>query len=142
MTEPYTLPEIVALLTRRVAELQSTALQSSRFGDLSMSQVVYLQQIEQMENPTPTELAESLALSKPSVSAALEKLSAEGYIRKVRSDADRRSYHVHLSEKGRQAMIAHAQVHDFIAHSLTRGLEEAEIQQLVRLLNKAIQVPG
>lgn len=131
-----TLVELVALLTRKVAELQSAVVKETGFTDLSLRQIVYLEMIQHLENPTPTELARKLKISKPSASAAIDRLETAGYIRKVDSDDDRRSYHLHLTPKGQLFSQAHDEIHRHLAQFITRNLEAGEVQQLVRLVSK------
>ncbi len=132
------LVELVALLTRRVAELQNEAVQSTGFSDLSLRQIMYLDVIQQLENPTPTELARQLKISKPSASAAIDRLESAGYLRKVDSDDDRRSYHLHLTHKGQQFKQAHDETHQHLAQLITRNLDEQELQQLVKIAHKIL----
>ena len=130
------LVELIALLTRKVAELQSAMVKEAGFSDLSLRQIYILDIIQSLQNPTPTELARELKISKPSVSAAIDRLETAGYIRKVDSDEDRRSYHLHLTQKGQVFSQAHDETHRHLAQFITRNLEAEEVRQLVRLVGK------
>jgi len=130
------LVELIALLTRKVAELQSAMVKEAGFSDLSLRQIYILDIIQSLQNPTPTELAHELKISKPSVSAAIDRLETAGYIRKVDSDEDRRSYHLHLTQKGQVFSQAHDETHRHLAQFITRNLEAEEVRQLVRLVGK------
>ncbi len=130
------LSQLVALLTRQTYDMQSLSLKVAGFADVSLRQIAYLEEIARRQNPTPTELAQAFNLSKPTISTALDRLKDAGYIRKVRSDEDRRSYHLHLTEKGEKFTQAHDEVHRRLADLLTTGLEEHEIEQLARLAEK------
>lgn len=128
--------ELIGLLTRKVAELQSAMVKEAGFSDLSLRQIYILDIIQGLQNPTPTELASELKISKPSVSAAIDRLEIAGYIRKVDSDEDRRSYHLHLTQKGQVFSQAHDETHRHLAQFITRNLEAEEVGQLVRLVGK------
>lgn len=65
--------------------------------------------------PTPTALAEALKLSKPSVSAIVNRFVKEGYVRKERSTLDRRSFHIQLTEKGQAIAASHDNMHKLVA---------------------------
>ena len=54
-------------------------------------------------------------------------------------DTDRRSAHVHLTEKGIIAGQLHDKLQQKIARELTKALSESEKEIMVVLLNKAIQ---
>jgi len=130
------LVELIALLTRKVAELQSAMVKEAGFSDLSLRQIYILDIIQGLQNPTPTELASELKISKPSVSVAIDRLETAGYIRKVDSDEDRRSYHLHLTQKGQNFSQAHDETHRHLAQFITRNLEAGDAKQLVRLVGK------
>jgi DNA-binding MarR family transcriptional regulator len=122
--------ELVALLTRKAAEFESALVRESGFSELSLRQIAYLDTINRLQNPTPTELAKELKISKPSASAAIDRLESAGYVCKVDSDADRRSYHLHLTLKGQQFAQTHDELHRQLAEFITRNLEAEEVQQL------------
>ena len=60
-TTSYSWEQIVAILTRRFAHLQSLT-REGEFTDLSLRQISFLETIHQLDNPTPTELAKELHL--------------------------------------------------------------------------------
>ena len=132
------LAEIIKMLTSNVVGMRSQPL-GARFSDLSLRQIYYLEMIAELENPTPTDLAKKMELSKPSVSAAVDKLVRDGYIRKVPSAEDQRSYHIHLTQKGRQVAQEHETVHHRIAQHLIANLDQAEVEQLARLMDKIVR---
>ncbi len=139
MQKRETLEQIIAVLTRTFAELESHALQESEFSDLSMKQIVYLDTIAGMENPTPSDLAKRLSISKPSVTALVGKLIQKGYIEKAASQEDMRSFFILLTEKGKAIHEAHANIHRRIARHFSDTLNETEIYQLAALLHKAMK---
>jgi len=130
--------ELIAQMTRLVSEMEQAVVKEAGFSELSMRQVTFLELVEQMANPTPGELARELKISKPSVSALIERLERAGYIRKVESDGDRRSYHLHLTERGEQFSLAHDMVHRSLAQFITRNLDVLEAAQLTRLVDKIL----
>ena len=66
----------------------------------------------------------------------MDKLTGRGYIQKVRSDEDRRSFHVHLSPKGKKLVEMHNETHNRIADLLRDNLGNKDLKTLVSLLNK------
>jgi DNA-binding MarR family transcriptional regulator len=133
------LVEIISILTRKVAEMESLSTREGGFSDLSLRQIYYLDVISKLRNPTPTELAQAIGISKPSVTSAIDKLERLWYVRKVHSDEDRRSYHLHLTERGEAFSNVHESTHQKIAQLLTHGLNEEEISQLIGLVYKIVQ---
>jgi DNA-binding MarR family transcriptional regulator len=137
-TEPYPLTEIVDIITRTIARMQGAALEAGEFADLSMRQITCMDLIAHLEEPTATDLARRLQVTKPTVSALLARLVHNGYVRKERSHTDARSWHVHLTERGEAVMAAHRAVHERIAAGLVSNLEAAERAHLGALLSKVV----
>ena len=68
----------------------------------------------------------------------MEKLIEKDYLFKVQSDADRRSQHIHLTEKGKLINGMHDYAHRRIVEYIGRNLTSGEMNDLVRLLGKVV----
>jgi DNA-binding MarR family transcriptional regulator len=137
--EPTAFDQLIAILTRSFAELESQALNESELAELSMKQLVYLDTIARLDHPTFSDLARSLGVSKPSVTAIVSKLMHKGYVEKVQSAEDHRTFHVLLTDKGKALNQMHDHIHRRIAEHFTHALDENELHQFARLLNKALK---
>jgi len=131
--------QLIAILTRSFAELESQALSESELSELSMKQLVYLDTIARLDHPTFSDLAKSLGVSKPSVTAIVGKLMNRGYVEKVQSTEDRRAFHVLLTDKGRALSQMHDNIHRRIAEHFTHALDDHELHQFAQLLKKALK---
>ena len=138
MAPDHTLTEIIDILTRSMGEMEARVMAGSPFAELSMRQLRYIDQVDRMGHPTPSELALALGVSRPSVTAAMNKLAAAGYVTKVASDEDRRVAHLHLTAKGRRIVKLHDEVHQAMAELFTRVLNRRELDALVGMLNKVV----
>jgi len=136
MSVPVALPEIVEVITRTLAQLQAVVLREGEFTELSLRQISCLDLILRLEEPTPSDLARELGITKPSVSALVARLLTAGFVRKEQSHRDARSFHLHLTEKGVALMDAHQRSHAAIAQHLLARLDAREQEQLVALLTK------
>jgi DNA-binding MarR family transcriptional regulator len=139
MAKTQTLEKVVELASGLMAELESQAFADERFAELSMRQIHYLNTIIRLEHPTFSDLAHELEVTKPSVTAIVGTLINKGYVQKVQDAEDRRSYHIVLTTKGRDFDRLHEAIHKRLADFLAAQLDEAEAQQLARLLGKALQ---
>jgi DNA-binding MarR family transcriptional regulator len=139
MSSEEVLTEVIGLLTSKFAEAQSEGAKDAGLADLSLRQFTYLELIARLRNPTPTELAQKLRVSKPTVSVAIDRLEEAGYVRKAKSDEDRRSHHLHLTAKGEQFSRAHEGIHRTIVQTLITGLNDAEVAQLSALMSKVLK---
>jgi DNA-binding MarR family transcriptional regulator len=131
--------QLIAILTSTFAELESQALNESELAELSMKQMVYLETIARLDHPTFSDLAKNLGVSKPSVTAIVSKLLQKGYVEKIQSAEDRRAFYVLLTDKGRALSRLHDNLHRRIAEHFIHALDEHELHQLARLLNKALK---
>lgn len=131
--------EIIARLTGYFAAADDSFRADSALADLSMKQVYYIEILGRLGRPTFGDLAKALSLSKPSVTAIVERLSAAGYARKEQSRDDRRSFHISLTERGRRVCAMHDEFHERIVAGLSRHISDAEAAQLMMILSKIAQ---
>lgn len=134
----YSLVEIVEILTRHIGDWEMEFIKKYEAEGFTARQMEYLDVINHFGNPNLGEIAKSLKLSKPSVTAIVDKLATKGYIQKFQSDEDRRSFHVHLSAKGKKLVQAHDQTHEKIADFFAANLDKKDLKTLVSLLNKVV----
>ncbi len=132
------LEEIVSVLSHIMVRIEDSAKDQFNLSGLTHTQMNYLETINLLGNPNLTELARKLSLSKPTVKVAMDKLIEKDYLYKVRSDEDRRSAHLHLTEKGKLINQMHDYAHKSIAESISRKLNVQELESLVRLLDRVV----
>jgi DNA-binding MarR family transcriptional regulator len=130
--------EIVSKLSNLFGQSEEVAKEQFHLLSLTHTQMHYLETINLLDNPSITELATSLKLTKPTVTVAVDKLIEKDYLYKIQSDEDRRSAHLHLTEKGKLINQMHDYYHKRIAESFSRKLSNKELETLVGLLTKAL----
>jgi DNA-binding MarR family transcriptional regulator len=134
----YSLVELIEIITKLVGDIEVQFIREYEKAGLTARQLEYIEIIGKLDHPTLGEIAKAFQLSKPSVTAIVEKLVTKGYIRKVQSDEDRRSSHVHLSSKGHALVKMHDKTHHRIAELFQDNLERSDLDRLVAILNKAV----
>ena len=130
--------EVISILSNLIGQMEEASKEQFNLSSLTHTQLHYLENINRLGNPNITELAIHLKLSKPTVKVAVDKLIEKDYIFKVQSDEDRRSAHIHLTEKGKLINQMHDYAHRRIAEFLSQKLNKEELNQLVLLLNKVL----
>jgi DNA-binding MarR family transcriptional regulator len=138
MSDYTSLEQSIELVTGLIAKMESQAFQQEGFSELSMRQVFYLDAIIRLGHPSFSELAETLSITRPSVTAIVGRLILKGYVQKVQDDEDRRSFHIILTQKGKEFDKVHKNIHQLVAQALTKRLSGVEIEQLTALLQKAV----
>jgi DNA-binding MarR family transcriptional regulator len=132
------LVSIVSGLSVLMGQSEEAAREQFHLLSLTHTQMHYLETIDILNNPNITELAKSLNLTKPTVKVAVDKLIERDFLYKIQSDEDRRSAHLHLTEKGKLINQMHDYSHKRIAESLSRKLSREELEILTGLLNKIL----
>ena len=128
--------ENIVKFTRLISAAEEDAKKLYEMQDLTATQFHYLEIIGELENPTITELAAAMKLTKPSVTAAIDRLVVKGLVRKVHSDIDKRSSHLHLTEFGEQINKRHDFAHDFVIDLIAVKLSQDEMKSFTSLLDK------
>lgn len=135
---PQNLDHLFSIIFNKSEQFEEKAMINSEIRDLTIRQLHCLETIAILSNPTPSELAAKLLITKPSVTAIIDKLVEKDYVEKVKSDEDRRIAHIHLTKKGVKASEWHEEIHRDFASLLVRDLSGEELYQLERILNKVI----
>ena len=131
--------QIVSLIISKSEQIEEEARLDSDLCLLTMKQLGVIGMIKELENPTLSEIAKKMGVTRPSASALLDKLNEKEYIVKVKSDTDRRYTHIHLTQKGEAIFNMHEEIHKSFARKLTEKLTESEKDILLVLLNKTIE---
>jgi DNA-binding MarR family transcriptional regulator len=134
----YTLVELIEIITKLIGDGEMQFIQQYAEEGFTARQIVYIDTINRLGHPTLGEIAKTLKLSKPSVTAIVDKLTDKGYIEKCQSDEDRRTFHVHLAAKGKKLVKMHNEAHLRIADLFRKHLEDKDLKMLVSLLNKVV----
>ena len=129
---------IISKISHSLGEMEELAKDHFGLQELSLTQMHYLEVMNSLQNPNSTELASALQLTKPTGTVALDKLIEKEYVIKVQSDADRRTSHLHLTDKGRSINNMHEYAHRRFAELMSENLDTEELQQLVVLLEKMV----
>ena len=131
--------EIIAKLSAFMSRMEEEAKEQFNFKDLTLTQMHYLEMISELKNPNLTELAAAMKLTKPTITVLVDKLIEKELVYKVQSDADRRSTHLHLTERGKLINQMHEYAHRRIVEQIEKRIDAEEIAQLILLLEKIMK---
>ncbi len=109
------------------------------YSGLTYAQIGYLGTIARLGHPSVTDLAATLKISKPSVTVAVQKLCAGGYLKKVNSCLDKRSWHIHLNNRGQRFLEAHKKSHAAVAKTIAGAFKAREREKLMEMLQKLVE---
>lgn len=74
---------------------------SSMPGDLSLQEVIYMEIIIALGDPSVAEFSRYAKLSAPNTAYRLNKLEEKGYIRRMRNDRDKREFRIEATNRYR-----------------------------------------
>jgi DNA-binding MarR family transcriptional regulator len=133
------------LLLDFVATLDASLKHSLReagsgLSRLTLSQLNYLEAVHALGEPTITEIAERLNITKASVTSSVQKLAQMGYVTKTQSAHDRRVFHVRLTAASEALVAAKMQAVHAYGEFVRSALTPDEASQLEALITKLVRV--
>jgi DNA-binding MarR family transcriptional regulator len=103
---------------------------------LTITQLRLMAYVAEGEGIGNAELAERLLVTRPSVSALLDRLERGGFIRREIAPNDRRGIRIWLEDRGRQALNTARQENRAFVEHLFEALDDAELAEINRALRK------
>jgi DNA-binding MarR family transcriptional regulator len=135
--------EFVNTLDSLLKKLQEEVGDRSGVSKLTINQFHYIDAIYEHGEPTITEIAARLNITKASVTTGINKLVNLGYVTKSQSGDDRRVFHVSLTPAGGQLIKAKYQAlkeyGEFIRAALSEDEAKAFEETLAKLVYKIKQ---
>jgi DNA-binding MarR family transcriptional regulator len=132
--------EFINTLDLSLKQQQKEAGSTLGFSKLTVHQLQYLDAINDLENPTITELANQLHITKASVTVGVNKLIKMGFVSKTQSKDDKRVFRVSLKESGRQFAAAKYQALQDYGKFIKSALSKEEAKQFESILTKLVNL--
>jgi DNA-binding MarR family transcriptional regulator len=129
----------VSAYFRALALLDQARLQLWDRAGLTVTQLRLLFYLNECEGIGNAELAEKLMVTRPSVSALLERLERGEFIRREISPDDRRGICIWLEPRGRQAVAQMTAELRTYAVSLMESLQDSEVEGLTLSLSRLVE---
>ena len=103
---------------------------------VTMTEIHILEQIGPAGARRMGDVAESLGVTLPTLTASAERLCRKGLASKARDGADRRVVNISLTDAGREICRLHSEFHRQLVERVTQGLAPADLPAFTRLLEK------
>ncbi len=113
-----------------------TQLRSGDLKEYTLRQLYYIELIDKNQGISVSELAKKLDVKKSTVSIAINQLIDLGIVNKIQSNQDKRFYFLQLTLKGNQIMEMHKQVHKNTIKKILKILNQEEVENFVKIVNK------
>lgn len=128
------LNRLLVMAYRKIVMLEEDIINLISGMELSISEMHMLEAVgENKDEGIPLfELAQTLGLSAPTVTVAINKLLKKGYVEKSKSETDKRSVIVKLTRMGRKMNAAHRYFHEQMVRDIDKLLLPPEREGLLR----------
>jgi len=138
MTKKKRMSDIIETVGQALVNAKVEKLRKIGAPEINLTQFQYISVINQNPDLTFTSMAQALKLSKPAVTSIIHKLIEQGYVYKKQSANDRRVFHIHLTESGKQVAEAYEDSRREYVDGIHHRLTDCEFNQLLELMEKAL----
>ncbi|MCO5381827.1 MAG: MarR family transcriptional regulator [Methanosarcina barkeri] len=109
---------------------------SDEYSDITSNIFLYLRKINFLGNPTISELAKAMEVSKPSASNMVSKMAEKGLLKTKASPKDGRVCLLELTDKGKKVVEIETWADMMFFEKIREILDEEEFEVLERIFEK------
>ena len=126
--------ELLVNLFNHVMDLEGQAVITSQFSDISNNDMHIIEAIGIEVPRNMSVIAHKLSVTVGTLTTNMNGLEKKGYIRRERSQEDKRLVYVLLTEKGKKAFYHHRDFHKKMIKAIVKDLSEEEMEILYHCL--------
>ena len=134
MSNYEVLHDILVKLFQEILDVESKALITSEFKDISVNDMHIIEAIGEREPKNMSSVAKIMSVTVGTLTIAINSLVKKGYVHRERSEEDRRVVLISLTEKGKKANAHHMKFHDGMIQAVLKDLNEEQQEVLVKAL--------
>ena len=134
MSNYEVLHDILVRLFQEILDIESKALITSEFKDISVNDMHIIEAIGEKAPKNMSTVAKIMSVTVGTLTIAINSLVKKGYVHRERSEEDRRVVLISLTEKGRKANAHHQKFHDGMIQAVLKDLDEDQQKILVKSL--------
>lgn len=129
-----TLHEVLVKLFNEITEIEEKAIITGEFQDISNNDMHIIEVIGLGESRSMSAVAKDLSVTVGTLTTAINNLVKKDYVRRVRSEKDRRVVLISLKDKGEKAFHHHKKFHEDMIRATLEGMDEEQTQILIKAL--------
>ena len=126
--------ELLVNLFNHVMDLEPKAVITGDFSDITNNDMHIIEAIGVGEPRNMSLIARKLSVTVSTLTINMNGLEKKGYIRRERSQEDKRVVHVILTPKGRKAFYYHRDYHKKMIRAIVKDLKSDEMEILYKCL--------
>lgn len=121
-----------------ILRLETKSINLMTNGALTLNEVHTLKSISENLNKSMSAIAAELGIKISTLTVTVARLEKKGFIKRKRSDADKRTVLIELTDKGYIAVRADDYFHEKFVDIATEGLDERKIDILLLILKNIL----
>lgn len=122
-------------LFHEILEIEECSVRRAANNSLTMTEIHTLMAIKPGEQ-NMSQIAKELGVTISTLTTAINKLEAKGFVRRKRDESDRRVVHICLTARGRSMAGAHERFHRNMTKAALEGLDPEETKILTATLQR------
>lgn len=130
----HSINELLVKLFYHVMDMEAKAVITEEFSDITNNDMHIIEAIGVDEPRNMSAIAGKRSITVSTLTTNMNGLEKKGYIRRERSQKDKRVVFVLLTEKGKRAFYHHRDFHKKMIKAIVRGLSDEEMEILQRCL--------
>ena len=129
-----TFNHILVSLFNEIMDIEEKAIITESFQDITNNDMHVIEAIGIGTPKNMSAIAKQLHVWTGTLTISMNSLVKKGYVKRERSERDRRVVYIMLTAKGKLAYRHHAEFHRKMTEALVEGLDPEETKLLVRAL--------
>ena len=131
-----TINDTLVNLFNEIWELEKEAIITEEFKDITNNDMHIIEAIGLSGENTMSSVAKKLKITAGSLTTAVNALVRKAYVKRERSEEDRRVVYIALTEKGEKAFYHHEQFHRQMTNAVIEKLDDEEIERYFCIFQK------
>ena len=126
--------DVLVHLFNEILRLEEEAIITDKYKDISNNDMHIIEAVG-LGGGNMSSIAAKLNITVGSLTTSMNSLVKKGYVKRERSEKDRRVVFIQLTNKGRMAYHHHAEFHRQMTEAVLAELNEDETEVLVKALD-------
>lgn len=131
---------VLVRVFRNINTVEEQAVRTEEYKDVTVNDMHVIEAIGIEEQKNMTTVAKTLHVTTGTLTISINSLVKKNYVKRVRSEEDRRVVLVSLTPKGKKAFLHHKQFHDKLIQKIVEQLSDEEKHVLEKALHHINQV--
>ena len=126
------LNELLIKTFNGMLNMEERAIITDEFNDITNNDMHIIEAVGIGDLRRMSEIAGKLGVTVGTLTTNMNSLEKKGYIRRKRSEADKRVVLAFLTDKGKKAFFHHRDFHKKMIKSIMKGLYEDEMKAIIK----------